>query len=315
MMKSEQATQIRVGAFVLLGLVVAAAMVVYFGRFGDGLRKFYTLRVEYPNASGLFTGADVLLAGAKVGAVQSGPFVLDSMRGVYVTLKVYEGVLIPEGSTFTIGSSGLLGDSFVDITMPAELDVAKFVPIEPDTVVEGKREMGIGDMAGEGTALLGDIRTAVSNINVLVTKLNTEVLNEATVKSVGQTMQNLETTTSEFSAASKRLDAMLDDAQVAVNEATDALGRVTKTVDKTTDTLEAARLAAVSFDKTMVDARTTMADLRNLLKDVRQGKGPLGTLISDRTMADNLRALVVNLRRHGILWYRDRADDPEPAGR
>lgn len=307
-MNSEQATQLRVGAFLLLGLVLAASMVVYFGRFGDGLRNYYNVRIEYPNASGLFSGADVLLAGAKVGAVQDGPYVLESMRGVYVILKIYEGVLIPEGSTFTIGSSGLLGDSFVDITMPADLDVKKFVPIEPGTVVIGKREMGISDLAGEGSQLLADIRTAVGNVNVLITKLNSEVLNESTVEAVGQTMKNIETTSAEFSSASKRLDGMLDDAQVAVKEATDALGRVTKTVDKTTDTLEATRLAAISFDKTMVE-------VRNLLRDIRQGKGPIGTLISDRSMADNLRALVVNLRKHGILWYKDRASEQEAAGR
>jgi ABC-type transporter Mla subunit MlaD len=299
-MNSEHATQARVGAFLLIGLVLAAAMVVYFGRFGDGLKKFYNIRVEYPNASGLFSGADVLLAGARVGAVQDGPYVLDSMRGVYVMLKIYEGVLIPEGSTFTIGSSGLLGDSFVDITMPVDLDAKKFVPMKPDTVVTGKREMGMGDLAGEGTQLIADIRAAVSNVNVMVTKLNTEVLNQSTVESVGKTVKNIEATSQEFSTASKRLDDMLTEAEVAVKEATDALGRVSKTVDKSTDTLEAARLAAVSFDKTMVD-------VRNLLRDIRQGNGPIGTLISDKGMADNLRALVVNLRKHGILWYKDRA--------
>src|SRR5688572_6604213 len=98
MANSENITQARVGVFVLLGLVAICAMVVYFGRFGDGLKTYYELRVEYSNASGLFAGADVLLAGAKVGAVKEGPYVLDSMRGVYVILKIYDGVQVPEGS-------------------------------------------------------------------------------------------------------------------------------------------------------------------------------------------------------------------------
>lgn len=306
MSKSEHATQVRVGVFLLLGLVLAASMVVYFGRFGDGLRRYYNLRVEYPNASGLFSGADVLLAGAKVGAVQSGPFVLDSMRGVYVVLKIYEEVQIPEGSVFTIGSSGLLGDSFVDITMPTDLDHRQFTPIQPGTNVEGKREMGLSDIASEGTELLATIRGAVENVNVLVTRLNAEVLNEETVNAVGTTVRNIETTSAEFAAASKRLDEMMDEAQSAVAEVTTALGRATKTVDKSTDTLEAARLAAISFDKTMTDVRA-------LIREIQQGRGPMGALISDRTMADNLRALVINLRRHGILWYRDRAPDPDRA--
>jgi methyl-accepting chemotaxis protein len=188
------------------------------------------------------------------------------------------------------------------------LDFRKFSAIAPDTTVQGRREMGIGDLAGEGSQLLEDVRKAVNNINVLVTKLNTEVLNEATVASVGQTVKNLETTTGEFSTASKRIDVMMDEAAVAVKQATDALGKVSKTVDKSTDTLEAARQAAVSFDK-------TMAEVRGLVREIREGKGALGTLISDQSVAENLRALVANMRRHGILWYKDRAQNPEPSGR
>jgi hypothetical protein len=31
----------------------------------------------------------------------------------------------------------------------------------------------------------------------------------------------------------------------------------------------------------------------------------LGSLVSNREMADNLRAFILNLRKHGILWYKD----------
>jgi hypothetical protein len=35
-------------------------------------------------------------------------------------------------------------------------------------------------------------------------------------------------------------------------------------------------------------------------------------LLSDREMAENLKALVANLRRNGILWYKDRAAQTKP---
>jgi len=308
-MSSEKVTQVRVGFFILLGLVAICAMVVYFGRFGDGLKKFYTLRVEYPNASGLFSGADVLLAGARVGSVQDGPYVLESMRGVYVILKIYEGVQIPEGSAFTIGSSGLLGDSFVDITMPATLDVEHYVAIKPGTTVIGKRDSGgISELAGEGGKVLEDVRTAVKNINTVVVRLNDEVLNKQTVAAVNETMQNLKATSAEFSTASKKLDGVMDQATSAMKDVSAAVGHVTATVDKTADTLAATKAAAISFDKTMVEVRL-------LVHDARNGKGALGTLIGDRAMAANLRALVANLRAHGILWYKDRAEAPEKPAR
>lgn len=300
-MSSEKVTQTRVGFFMLLGLAAICAMVVYFGRFGDGLTKFYDLRIEYPNASGLFVGADVLLAGAKVGVMKEGPFVLPNMRGVYVILNIREGVQIPEGSAFTIGSSGLLGDSFVDITMPATLDIEHYQPIVPGSTVVGKKAGGgIAELADAGGDTMADVREAVKHIDTVVQRLNTEVLDAATIAAAKETMQNLKATSAEFAVASKKLDGVADEASAAMKKAAEAVGHITVTADKTTDTLAATKSAAESFDK-------TMAEIRLLIREVRNGKGALGALIGDRTMADNLRALVTNLRERGILWYKDRA--------
>ena len=76
----------RVGLFVLLGLAVVAFLVVYFGRLGQGLQKFYDVQVDFPNASGLLAGADVLLGGAQIGYVAENPRVLPAMQGVAVPL-------------------------------------------------------------------------------------------------------------------------------------------------------------------------------------------------------------------------------------
>lgn len=308
-MSSERVTQTRVGFFMLLGLVAICAMVVYFGRFGDGLKKFYDIRVEYPNASGLFSGADVLLAGAKVGIVKDGPYVLDNMRGVYVILKIYEGVNIPEGSAFTIGSSGLLGDSFVDITMPAKLDVEHYKAIAPDSVVVGKKDSGgIAELTGAGGDMIEDARTAIKNINTVVVRLNDEVLNKQSVGAVNETLQNLRETSADFTNASKKLEGVATDASAAMKKVSEAVSHITITADKTTDTLTATKAAAISFDKTMVEVRL-------LVHDARNGKGALGTLIGDRAMAENLKALVANLRAYGVLWYKDRSPQSNPPGR
>jgi hypothetical protein len=58
-----------------------------------------------------------------------------------------------------------------------------------------------------------------------------------------------------------------------------------------------------------------MVEIRLLVRDARNGKGPLGALVGDRAMAENLRALVANLRAHGVLWYKDRAAKPTQAPR
>ena len=57
-----------------------------------------------------------------------------------------------------------------------------------------------------------------------------------------------------------------------------------------------------------------LEDIRCLIREIKQGQGVLGTLISNRDAADNLRTLIANLKRYGILWYRDgeKAKSPAP---
>ena len=59
MSKQENTTLLRVGIFMAIGLSVIAAMVVYFGRFGDAVRGYYDLRAEFPDASGIYTFASL----------------------------------------------------------------------------------------------------------------------------------------------------------------------------------------------------------------------------------------------------------------
>ena len=66
----------------------------------------------------LLKGSDVLLAGAKIGRVSGGPRLVREGKGVAVPLRIYDYVKIPAGSKFSVGSSGLLGDRFVNVAMP-----------------------------------------------------------------------------------------------------------------------------------------------------------------------------------------------------
>src|SRR6476661_8139484 len=129
--------EFRVGLFVFLGLLALAALVVQFGRVGEGFKTYYTITVQFPNASGLLKGSDVLLAGAKIGRVATGPRLLPGVEGVSVALRIFDYVKVPVGSKFTVGSSGLLGDRFVDVQPPAGQPTAF---LHEDAQVSGTRE-------------------------------------------------------------------------------------------------------------------------------------------------------------------------------
>ena len=70
------------------------------------------------------------------------------------------------------------------------------------------------------------------------------------------------------------------------------------TVKSSQGAVDSAKKAADEFQKTLTSVRT-------LVEQVSKGKGALGMLISNPETAENIRALILNLRQHGILWYKD----------
>src|SRR6476646_11268616 len=118
MNRHERGLEFKVGIFVFVGLAMLGALVVQFGRLGEGVKTYYQLTVRFNDASGLLKGSDVLLAGARIGKVSGGPRLVREGDGVAVPLKIYDYIKIAEGSKFTVGSSGLLGDRFVNVTIP-----------------------------------------------------------------------------------------------------------------------------------------------------------------------------------------------------
>ena len=287
-MERDRTLELKVGIFVFIGLAAIAGFVVQFGRLGEGFKTYYAVTVRFKDASGLLKGSDVLFSGAKIGKVATGPRLLHEGEGVAVALKIYDYVKIPAGSKFTVGSSGLLGDRFVNVAMP-QGPAKEYLP--KNAMVEGARETGIDDLTREGNLLIQDLRGTVQNINGTFTRLNTEALSPETMQNLRSSVDHLNETTTTLSQSSKKLDGVIDKADA---------------------TMSSAKKDADELQGTIAEARKTFTSATQLLRDATKGNGLLAALISDSELARDLRALVANLRAHGILFYRDSAARTEP---
>jgi phospholipid/cholesterol/gamma-HCH transport system substrate-binding protein len=285
--QSEKTLELKVGAFVLAGLAVLAALVVQFGRVGEGFKTYYGLTVRFPDASGLLKGSDVLLAGAKIGRVSGGPRLVPSGEGVEVPLRIFDYVKIPSESKFTVGSSGLLGDRFVAVSMPPgqpENYIAR------ESVIEGTRETGLDDLTREGGFLVNDLRNAVQNVNTTISRLNTETLSEANLANLKASVENLNTATAALAQSSQKIDGV---------------------IEKAGGTMDSAKKAADDVQVAIADARKTIQAATEVIQQATSGKGAFAALLTNQDLAKDLRALVSNLRAHGVLFYRDSAAKEE----
>ena len=275
MNRHERGLEFKVGIFVFVGLAMLGALVVQFGRLGEGFKTYYALTVRFNDASGLLKGSDVLLAGARIGKVADGPRLVEG-GGIAVPLKIYDYIKIPEGAKFTVGSTGLLGDRFVNVTMPPGQPKA-YLP--PNASISGARESGIDDLTREGGALVGDLRGTVQKIDTTVNRLNQDTLSSANMENLKSSMEHLNQATGALAESSKKLDGVIEQADSTMTSAKEAA-----------DNLQNA-----------------IADARKVLSSATKGKGLVAALLNDQQLANDLHALITNLRTHGVLFYRDSA--------
>lgn len=132
--------EVSLGLVIVLSLLALGTMIFLTGEL-PWERKGYTLTAKFDYVGGLKEGDAVRVAGVKVGKVLS-----ISLRedGVYVTLLLSPGVEIKRGSLFTIGTSGIVGEKYVEVIPQPGEEVLK-----PGEKVEGVSPYRLEELINE----------------------------------------------------------------------------------------------------------------------------------------------------------------------
>jgi len=254
--------EILVGLFLFIGLAALGILVVIFGRVTTSMGKPYDLTVIFHNVSGLSSGADVLLAGAKVGYIVTAPQLLGDSYRVAVKLKIQESIKIPRKSRFVVGSANLLGDKFIDVMPAADMDTSDVW--QPGEIIEGSRAGGFEELTARGAEVMDQLASSLKKFDMLTSNLNERLLNETNIQNLSDTFGNL-----------KKATVSLDTILVKVGDATDKAGKAAESLQK-------------------------------VGKNFSDGKGPMGVLLNDKESGENLKSLIYNMKRSGVLFYRDK---------
>jgi len=118
-MKSEA----KVGIFVFLSIVMLFFLSTQVNEVSSSSKKGYKVYISLSDASGLERYAKVKISGVEVGYVDS----IDLKNNKpYVSMLVYDGVLIPEDSLVLLAQESMLGGRYIDIKPgSSEIAVAK----------------------------------------------------------------------------------------------------------------------------------------------------------------------------------------------
>jgi len=194
-MKPKTNFETTVGIFLLLGIGVLCTLILFFGQVEDLFKPTYTLTVEFPNASGLLKGSDVYLSGATIGKVVTDPHPIPDTQLVEVNLKIDKKVGIRTDATYVIGSSGLLGDRFVEVRPVPYADgtpeTQKAPYVEDGAVIKGTQATDIDELMSSAQPLIERANHIAAQLDDMITRLNTDVLSNTSSNDLKETITKL----------------------------------------------------------------------------------------------------------------------------
>ena len=297
MLRSRTIREGSVGLLALLGIVLFGSVVIWLRgiNFRD---RSYEIIGEFPNVKGIQVGDSVRYRGLKVGKIKE---IQPGSNGVDVTMEIFsDDLLIPKQATLQAISSGLIGETLIDIIPQTELasQPSDMNPLsekcDPSTIIcdrdrlEGQPGITLDDLLPltyQMTSLFSDPRfydnlnAALQNASVAageVTELSQEVS-----QVLGSAQQELKT----FSSAAESI----------TNLANDSSAQITATAEKYQVTADQLNQLTTNVNKLLEQNQDNLVATLDSIKNTSDRLYSLTVQLDNTVASTDTKKLVENL--------------------
>lgn len=254
----------KIGAFVLIGLAVSAVGIM---KLSDvRLEKRYTIYMVFKDVQSLREQSPIKIAGVEIGKV--GKIELEQGRAK-ITAKISKDVPLYANARVKVNVTGLIGSQFVDL-FPGTPEASQ---LKDGDTIYGLPTRSLNDLmeklselidGKDGQPGLGDdLKATMSNLRNV-----TESLNAA----IGQQRRELVDMVENLHAFSADLKGIASD------------------MHEITSSKKADIEAAITKLRSILDR------VDEIVAKIQKGEGPVGRLVSDKEMGDEVKKTVSNLK-------------------
>ncbi len=301
--------EIKVGLFVLIGLVLLGTLMIQFSKGGNALRGTYDIHLKASNVGGLMPHAKVLLAGVQVGMVKEIHLANDG-RSVTIDLQIYKDTSpIYRDARFVIEQSGFLGDQYVAV-IPTENNPPALTNNEE---VNCQEPFDLQEVARSAAGFIKRMDETATKLDASVTDLRAQVLNAQTLSSFGVALTNMRSFTEQALDAVHNINSLVatngEQVGTAVSNLVYFSTQLNTLAQSAQDTL---KTNSVNIDNATKNIDDMTANLKQVSADLQAGKGLAGTILQNEQLATNVQDIAANLsittsnlNRHGlwgIMW-------------
>jgi phospholipid/cholesterol/gamma-HCH transport system substrate-binding protein len=289
-------TELRVGLFVLVALLVIAVGIFYVTGVGF-LGPKYRLRTYLPEVAGVSNGAPVRLDGVDIGNVESIKLVPrapghipEKSRNIELVMRLdkrFQPDILTD-STASLVTEGLLGNRYVNITRGFT-----GVSLKEDQEVPGTAEKALSDVLASMQGLTEDVQSVIASLQAGKGTLGKLLTDDQAYNNLNGVLEKTNQMAGSIQKGNGTLGKLIasDEMYTKAHTAIDNVNGIVADLRAQKGTI-----GKLLYDPTLYDeAKKALQNGNAVLGDVRAGKGSLGKLATDDELYNQLKETSSNL--------------------
>ncbi|HEY6063153.1 MAG TPA: MlaD family protein, partial [Chitinophagaceae bacterium] len=286
---------VKLGVFVLGGLVFLVLLLYMIGKNRDLFGNTYVLKARFENIQGLVSGNNIRFSGIHAGTVKSVKILNDTVIEVTMLIEKKMKSIIRKNAMVSIGTDGFVGNKVINISPSKQ---RALLAVEGDVLLS-KKAVDTEDMLQTLYKTNNDVAVIATELKTTVQRINNssalwEVLNDKSLP------QDLRTAVANIRAATGKAGNMVDNLNLIVADVQNGKGSVGSLLKDTSfaQNLNDAVLRIRSIGDEAGQLATEISKVvAGINQDLNNGRGTANALLKDSMMVIKLNASLDNIQK------------------
>ncbi|MBA4319575.1 MAG: MCE family protein [Flavobacterium sp.] len=288
-MEKSTSQKIRLGLFVIIGLLVFILAVYFIGDKQKMFGKTNHLEAVFNNVNGLQLGNSVRYSGISVGTVRGIEMINDTTIRVDMIIDKAIFSYIKKDAVATISSDGLVGNMIINI-LPGKGNQPS---VEPGDEIHTNNRIRTEDMLNTLSITNKNAAKLTSNLleitNEIIKGKGTlgSLLNDTIIsKDLGETMRYLKLTTKGASETVTKIDKLV----ASLDNKDNVVG-----VIKDSAVANKIKNMVSNLNQSTTEINTVIANLNATVLSIKDGKGSINYLANDPELVQKIDSTMTNI--------------------
>lgn len=294
-MKDLDFKYLKLGTFVLSGLVILVGFLYLIGKNKNFFGSNYILKSRFSNVQGLKTGNNVRFGGIEIGTVTGMEFINDTSIEIEMNVEEKMKSIIRKNALVTIGTDGLVGNKLVNITPTGS--TAAFA--KENEILNSRKPLDSEDLLLTLENTGKDLNEMVTNLKITSleirkSKMLKDILNDETLaKNLRKSSEYVSSFSSTLDQSAKKINKMISE----MENGKGLLGKIYKDSNWT----NATDAFMLNLETSSNDLTKTAQELNAFVVELREetmnGNGLLHDMFKNREWSSRVDSILIHTKQ------------------